>query len=713
MKRFSVLAMLSLLITAACQDTHSLVEPEQFGPSESLIGPQAHLNGLVRDKYIVTFVEDVGDVGREARRLAAVHGGELGYVYEHAIRGFSIQIPAAAAAALARNPVVHSIEPVYAARHNGIQSSPPWSLDRIDQPDLPLNARYSYDGTGYNYTAYVMDTGVRTTHVEFEGRATTGWTVPDGAGPIDCHGHGTHVAGTVGGKIYGVAKQVRIVSVRIYGYGTCSGSTEDFVGALDWIIVNRRMPAVVNNSNGFYDRWGNPAISPAVDAAVNRLIDAGIAFVTAAGNEGVDACLGSPARVPRAITVAATSDTDRRASFSNFGSCVDIFAPGVAIASAGHRSNTEVTWKQGTSMAAPHVAGAIAYSQFTNPIQGANMIVSVATANKVADAGTGTPNRLLYTGFPVPCECLPPRSPDDRIQAVPSIGPYTGTEGLPVRFEVSNPDPTLTYTWDFGDLTTTSAASTSHTYRDNDSYVVQLTVADVNDPSIFTTKTTSATISNAAPIVSAGSSLTIVSGQSVELASRFSDPGAQDSPWLYQVDWGDQSAPSSGSVTTQGNLAVGPHRFFTPGTYTVLVTVKDKDGGVGTDVLTVTVAPVAIPVDVLSPEVIRLRGKRDELIQVAVLSTAEADASQINVTSVTLGDGLGDESPVAVDKKGQYFVRTVDLNGDGRSDRLFSFLKSDLIARGDLTLGTKHLVLQANLIDRRAVRGTDEVRVEQ
>ncbi|NBO79879.1 MAG: serine protease, partial [Actinobacteria bacterium] len=235
-----------------------------------------------------------------------------------------------------------------------------WGLDRIDQRALPLNNRYTRTQSGAGVTVYVIDTGVRATHSELSGRVAAGFTtISDGQGTNDCQGHGTHVAGTVAGTNYGVAPAALVVPVRVMNCSG-SGSTSDIIAGIDWIITHHQagVPAVANMS------LGGPR-SAALDLAVSRGVADGVTFVVAAGNSSLSACTVSPAGEPSAITVGSTTSTDERSSFSNFGSCLDVFAPGSNIVSAGHSSDVATRTLSGTSMAAPHVAGiaALALSQ--------------------------------------------------------------------------------------------------------------------------------------------------------------------------------------------------------------------------------------------------------------------------------------------------------------------------------------------------------------
>ena len=278
-----------------------------------------------------------------------------------------------------------------------------WGLDRIDQRDLPLDgtmdlqAANASAGGGSGVTAYVIDTGVRSDHEQFGGRVASGYTaVSDGNGAEDCNGHGTHVAGTVGGADYGVAPSVSIVPVRVLDcYG--SGNLSDVIAGLNWVAANHApgQLAVANMSLG-------GGYSEALNAAVQSVIDDGVTVVVAAGNDGMDACGNSPASVAAAITVGATDSNDQRAYFSDYGTCVDLFAPGVDIMSSWHDSSTAAETLSGTSMAAPHVAGGVALTlastRSTSTGEISTSVLGNASNNRVGDARAGSPNRLLYIG---------------------------------------------------------------------------------------------------------------------------------------------------------------------------------------------------------------------------------------------------------------------------------------------------------------------------
>lgn len=349
--------------------------------------------------FVVVFKATVGNPEAEAKKAASAHGGKLRFTYTKVIKGFAVSLPAQAAPGflngMARNPNVDYVEQDAPVKGTLItQSSATWGLDRADQRALPLSGTYSYDRAGSGVRAYVVDTGILASHTDFGGRIQGGYSaIGDGYGTTDCNGHGTHVAGTIGGTRWGLAKAATLIPVRVLDC-TGSGAMSGVIAGLDWIIKNGLKPAVVNMSLG-------GAAYSTLDAAVANLIAAGFTTVVAAGNDNADACLSSPARAVDAITVGATTSADARASFSNYGTCLDLFAPGASITSNWYTSNTATASVSGTSMAAPHVAGLAALilqvTPAATPATVAQTILAASTTNVVASAGAGSVNKLIYT----------------------------------------------------------------------------------------------------------------------------------------------------------------------------------------------------------------------------------------------------------------------------------------------------------------------------
>ncbi|SES42232.1 S8 family peptidase [Lentzea albida] len=333
-----------------------------------------------------------------ASALASRYQGNVKHTYSSALNGFSVTgMSERQARRLAADPDVEFVERNTFATIQATQTNPVWGLDRIDQANLPLSNSYTYPNTASNVTAYVLDTGIRKTHSEFEGRATDGYDFIDNDSVAqDCQGHGTHVAGTVGGRTYGVAKKAKLVAVRVLD---CNGSGpwDGIIRGIDWVTANGKKPAVVNMS------LGGSGTNASLENAVRRSINAGFTYVLAGGNSGQDACNFTPARTAEAITVGASDRNDRRsiwsAGSSNWGRCLDIWAPGSDIVSASHSSDTGTRSMGGTSMASPHVAGAAALYLSANPsatpAQVRNALVGAATPNKLTDVKTGSPNLLL------------------------------------------------------------------------------------------------------------------------------------------------------------------------------------------------------------------------------------------------------------------------------------------------------------------------------
>jgi subtilisin family serine protease len=431
MRRLSLLLALAGL--AACDASDTPVAPAAGDPS-FLLGSSAE--GDIPGSYVVQL-----SWAADAGALAAEYGLKPKYVYEHLMNGFAGAIPDATAQALAADPRVVriTVQRQYKALAT-TQTGATWGLDRIDQRARPVDGNYTYDFDGTGVTAYVIDTGIRFDHSEFEGRATPGFDAfaADPTDPVvgplvgstasnDCQGHGTHVAGTVGGKTYGVAKKVKLVAVRVLncaGYG----SDADVIAGMDWVAGNAALPAVVNMSLGDVIPTKTMGTNGPVDDAVRGMISSGITVVVAAGNGwgngtvGADACMFPIANVAEAITVAASTATDTRTTWSNYGACIDIFAPGSGITSASNTGPNDAVSNSGTSMSSPHVAGAAALllqqAPGASPQQVRDLLVSNATQNVILPTtlnnGHTMNSHLLYTRI-----VLPPTTPTEPVKTKP------------------------------------------------------------------------------------------------------------------------------------------------------------------------------------------------------------------------------------------------------------------------------------------------------
>lgn len=349
----------------------------------------------VKDSYIVTLKKDAGLRAStpQGKKLISGYGGSVRTTFRSALNGFTATLSATEARRLAADPKVASVEQNQRVRVQATQTNAPWGLDRIDQAARPLNGTYTYpDSAGSGVTAFVIDTGVRVSHSQLTGRASNGYDAIEGDTVAqDGNGHGTHVATTIAGSTYGVAKKARIVAVRVLD-NNGSGTTAGVIAGVDWVTRNHSGPSVANMSLG-------GGASTTLDNAVRNSIASGVTYAVAAGNSGVNASSSSPARVTQAITVGATSNTDAKASWSNFGSVLDLFAPGVSITAGWHTGDSATNTISGTSMAAPHVAGAAAVylssRPTATPAQVSTALVNGATNSVVTTPGSGSPNKLL------------------------------------------------------------------------------------------------------------------------------------------------------------------------------------------------------------------------------------------------------------------------------------------------------------------------------
>ena len=549
MRRLISLAGIAVLI-AACSDTST--PTVSSGIAVNSTKSSALNSSLIPGQYIVVFKNNVLNPVAMASSIALQHSTKVTYTYTGALKGVALALSDAEANAMRADPNVAYVEQDQVGTRATTQSNPMWGLDRIDQRARPLDNAYVYSADGTGVTVYIMDTGINYAHVDFGGRAVPGadFVTPSTNGN-DCDGHGTGIASLVGGSTYGVAKNVRLVSLRVDDciYGS---TTSRIIAAIDWIATHPSLPSVVNMSIALRN-------SPAVTQAVQNSIASGVVYAVAAGNNTADACNWSPANAPDALTVAASDDTDGFAGFSNYGPCVDLAAPGTRLNMAWIGSPTAVYYGGGTSYSAPQVAGLAALYLQTNrsatPAQVSAAIVGNATLNALTNVPANTPNLLLYTGF---------------IAAgpVPPVANFTfNCSALSCAFDASNTSTpsTPTYTWTFGDGTSGSGRTPSHAYAASGTYSVTLTVSDANGTSTKTNAVT-VTTSNQAPV--ARFTVTCPTLQCAFDGGTSSDDVGIVS---YQWTWGNGR-----SETHTGSSA--KNTFASSGTYMVTLTVTDGGG---------------------------------------------------------------------------------------------------------------------------------------
>jgi subtilisin family serine protease len=552
----SAVLPLALVALAACGDNSGVVAPAAQTPQAPSLS-RAPSADVVPGQYIVTFKNGVGNGPAKALEKVNRGNGRLKHTYTRVLNGFAAELSDAAVAALRLDPEVASVSPDPIVTVSATQTSAPWGLDRLDQSALPLSTTYTYANDGSGVTVYIVDTGIYTSHTDFGGRAVAGYdAVTVGGNAADCHGHGTHVAGTVGGTKYGVAKGVRLVAVRVLDC-TGSGSGSQVLAGLDWVAAQKAAspstPMVMNMSLG-------GSASTELDNGVQQVINAGIVAAVAAGNAGSDACTTSPARLAAAITVGATDSGDNFASFSNRGTCVDIEAPGVYITSDYYTSTTATTVMSGTSMATPHVAGAAALYLKANPTATPAQVAAALTANAlvgvVKSVPASTVNKLLNVAF-LAGGAPPPPPPVVAVAPKTSSVSIGGTVALTAT--VTNPVSGGAVSWVSRNTSVATVASTGATTATataagaGSTYIVSSYVAGA------TTVRDSALVTVATPTITlAPTSASILVGAAASLSATIGNPGTSGSiAWVSRSTAVATVAATGASTATATGAGAG------------------------------------------------------------------------------------------------------------------------------------------------------------
>jgi PKD repeat protein len=582
MRRFLSIALAAGTVIS-CRDSASPADPTPVQPDIAAAPPPQTA------KYIVVYKSSVPDARAEIVRHVSPQGARVERVYQHALRGWSGDLSPAELNRLSADPHVAYIERDARVRIATTQApTPSWGLDRIDQRPRPLNSSYTYNRTGAGVHYYGIDTGILYGHGDFGGRASAGFdAVTPGGTALDCNGHGTATASAAAGTIHGVAKAMLVVGVRVLdcnGDGTVAGA----IAGVDWVTQHAIRPAVANMSL-------IASASAALDQAVASSIASGVVYSIAAGNNSDNACQYSPGRLPAALTVSASDANDARVSFSSFGSCTDLFAPGLNIKAAWIGSPSATTLIGGTSMAAPHVAGVAGLYLQANPAATASQVVSAlvtnATQGLITNPGSGSPNRLLYMGFigsPPP----PPPPPPPGNQA--PVARFTvSCPALQCTFNASTSTDDVgivSYAWSWGDGKNDLPrpnATTMKTYAAPGTYSVRLTVTDGGGltGSLTTPVTVPTPSGNQAPVAAISAPAAGASfgqGASVGFAGSGNDPeqGALTGGALVWTSSRDGQI-GTGTSFSRSNLSVGTH--------TITLTARDAQNATGTATRSITI----------------------------------------------------------------------------------------------------------------------------